>query len=350
MLLLESAAAVMRGGQKIHITMIDLKASAMARFIVMFELLLRYFLACIMHRNDKDAGQWYVLMLSYLFAGFVLPPEVDEKLRDIIVGLAKSLEEDPGKPIHESLYVHPSAVPEIIRHLKSWSQVAEGVYTKTVRAAGMRHTAEIKMETGRVSRGNKKAFANWNDDCKVFDQFGIILPPKRFLVKIEPALDKVISNFLAKPRSPNAIKAVDDYLDGNWKPNMTLFDMDWELARKSTTEYLGADLDDFVQLNCDAPALAAKLLGSDEEEFNPNGKSVIDWIQEFFSSVGKSMHVVVGGNTTIEMMVGEMSDFMDRLAHDALPHRRADASKAKGGQGPSKFPKVYDCIHLSNIP
>ena len=348
--LVTTSLAIVQHGRKIHITMIDLKAPAMARMIVMFELLLLYSTAYAMYRSDKDAGQWYVLMLSYVFAGTVVPPEVDEKLRDIIAGVAKALEENPETPIHSSIYVQPNAIPDIIRHLKSWSQSSEGSHpASAVRAAGMRRTGTTKFETDQISSGKKKSFATWLDDCKVFNQFGIVLPPRRFMVKIEPGLDKVISSYLANPKSPNAIKAVDDYLDANWKANTTLFDMDWEAARQKTTEYLGPDLPIYPQLVCDAPYMAATLQGEDPGKFNPKGKSVSEWVQEFFLCIGQCMPGIITGKATIEMIVGEMSDFMDRLAHDALPHRQTNAPNVDG-QDPSEFPKVYDFVHLSNIP
>lgn len=46
---------------------------------------------------------------------------------------------------------------------------------------------------------------------------------------------------------------------------------------------------------------------------------------------------------TIELIIGDMVDVMDRIRYDILDHRM--------GMSVSKqYPKVYERIHLSNIP
>lgn len=48
----------------------------------------------------------------------------------------------------------------------------------------------------------------------------------------------------------------------------------------------------------------------------------------------------------VEVLVGEMTDVMERMRWNCLEER----SKPAGGIDPSNFPRTYDRIHMSNIP
>lgn len=59
--------------------------------------------------------------------------------------------------------------------------------------------------------------------------------------------------------------------------------------------------------------------------------------------------ITLGEKLTIEALVGEMTDVMERIRYDALDHRSL-APRNKKDSDPRKFPKTFDRIHMSNIP
>lgn len=71
-------------------------------------------------------------------------------------------------------------------------------------------------------------------DAMVSDQLPIIPPPSAFLRRCEPPLGQLLGSF--KPKRRKSVKAVEKYIDGNWKTNMTLLHMRWEAKKEWNTD------------------------------------------------------------------------------------------------------------------
>lgn len=74
-------------------------------------------------------------------------------------------------------------------------------------------------------------------------------------------------------------------------------------------------------------------------------KGVLDTVSKFFEMASFSL-VMFSGRMKIEVLSGEMNDVLERIHYDCLEAR----SRPSGGVDPSKFPRKYDRIHMSNIP
>jgi hypothetical protein len=48
----------------------------------------------------------------------------------------------------------------------------------------------------------------------------------------------------------------------------------------------------------------------------------------------------------VELVAGEMNDCLERLQHDAWTTR----GEKQGKLDPSRFPRTYNRVHMSNIP
>lgn len=85
------------------------------------------------------------------------------------------------------------------------------------------------------------------------------------------------------------------------------------------------------------------------ERFTPGIKgAVIKAMGTYFDAISAIM-IMYTGRLHIEIIHGEMTDFMEHLRHDALEHRFVGPTQ-EHAVDPRTLPKTYDFIHLSNIP
>lgn len=340
------------GGRKayksIHFTLLDIKAPALARTLIMFELLMEY---CILKARDpsEDTGNMVLLAMSYIYAGQILPPLVYEKLQEIIERLIMGLKEDTEEPLFPWLFVESSSKTQILRHLRHWQQPPTGKFrTENVRKAVVeniqslreRHTMMFGEDSSRPDD-----MPGTTQDSDLFDEFAFIPPPKRYMAKFEPELLKILSRHLDE--TDGAADALQQYLDENWKSNITAFDMDWDATRHIPVGTKATR--DIATLNSNPFHLAKDITMPMGGHHMFDKDNLIEVLNGVFSFLGRaSIELQYAGHMTMEIIVTEMSDFMERLRYDALPHRKLGASGK--GLNPSSFPRTFDRIHLSNIP
>jgi len=79
--------------------------------------------------------------------------------------------------------------------------------------------------------------------------------------------------------------------------------------------------------------------------FTVKNAGVLENVRGFLKLVSFSLDQL-NGRLMIETLAGEMTDIIEWLRWDCLDVR----SELVVGVDPSKFPRVYDRIHMSNIP
>ncbi len=172
-------------------------------------------------------------------------------------------------------------------------------------------------------------------DRKSFDELGVLLPSKEFAERRGPSLVALLEKYHAG--SKDATKALDAHINANWFTNLTLIDFDHVEAT-----WGGAPVPDerkVPSIETDPLELASALPPTAMEG------GVLDMVGSFFESVS-AMVVRLSGRLMIEALVGEMTDVLDRIRWGCL----GDRSQPCGDIDPSKFPRIYDRIHMSNIP
>jgi hypothetical protein len=63
-------------------------------------------------------------------------------------------------------------------------------------------------------------------DTKSLMELGVLFPPKEYIYRREPALVDVLAQY----KKGNQ-QQMTDYIDVNWKLNITLFDLDFETVK-----------------------------------------------------------------------------------------------------------------------
>ncbi|CAH0025110.1 unnamed protein product [Clonostachys rhizophaga] len=162
---------------------------------------------------------------------------------------------------------------------------------------------DLEPESDKVPPGCGKH----GPDTQSFDDIHIILPPAHLMQKHEPRLAEIHNAYRKKKTKKNR-NVLGDYLDSNWKPNVTVIDLEFQRKR----------------------------------EDRATGQPDISWspyqiASELYSSFPPQ---------AVQLVLGEMNDVLERLRYGLL---RLDQKPVKK-LDPSKFPDTFDNIDLSNIP
>ncbi|KAI1453780.1 hypothetical protein F4805DRAFT_478149 [Annulohypoxylon moriforme] len=288
-----------KGAQKLHITMLDHKAAAIARDLIFFSLI---------HEANTDQGSkdTVLLSLSYLYSSPIIPPFAWEKLQDTIGKLLDKLE-SRQQPI-EWIYL---TMPQtgVVRALKHWQ-------------TGLATYATPQMRRATLQRENNQDFYD----------YAVVFPPEVVLSKFEPELSSLLASRRDSDRRTQ--KQIGKYLDKHWKVNATLIDMDWQ-ARQAPGSQSYMENEPFSIID-NLTMQSSKLKVSD-----PSSRCLLQHAADFFERVGLSI-LQLRERLTMEVILGDMADVLERIRYGFL--NRAVPSTT------TEWPEKYHIIHMSNTP
>lgn len=115
-----------------------------------------------------------------------------------------------------------------------------------------------------------------------------------------------------------AVKALESYLDA--KPYVHFDPLD---TVESLRSHLGIGMNDVYE-----------------------DENAIGLIVTFFDLLTDALRLPGGPKMTVEIVLGEITDFMDRLRYNCLEFR---PEATEDGFDTSKFPRAYERIHLNNV-
>ncbi|KAH8655855.1 hypothetical protein BX600DRAFT_515543 [Xylariales sp. PMI_506] len=314
---------------KIHITVVDHNPAVLARMLVVFDIMVRYGIMKGMKTPHSEDG---LIILAYIYSCQFIPPFVAEKLQQHIRTLIQGVEE--GSHMLPFLHLSAEARPQIVHVLKQWAQpLGEPFSVHNVRAC-------VKPVHDKTTKAAAQHFGieqpSWvtSIDSKSFDELMVLLPPDDFVKRREPALQPLAAVYKGAGRGKH--KALRDYIDANWKVNITLFDLDFLSLQPGRDRFTQLEFSPFDVIE-----------GFSEARLKDSGSAIDQMGEPFDYFVIGTLNL--GDRLVIEAVVGEMTDFMDRARHNGLNHRNNTSSKTKE-HDPAKFPVKYDRIHMSNIP
>ncbi|KAK3989044.1 tetratricopeptide [Cladorrhinum sp. PSN332] len=316
----------------VHFTVLDLKPASIARTLLFLEMFGTYQMLKLQKvPGCEDAPK----IMAYVYATSTIPAAVNAKIQQHIETLITGLESE-DESLFEWLFVDPATRKKVVYVLKQWqiplADQASYFRTKTVR----RVVRERLRGQGNVSFGplpKEPPPKGMETDREVFDELAVLLPDRDFAERRDPELVPLMMAYEKNAR--NAAKALGDYIDENWVTNPTLVDIDF--TRASARE--------FVMDEDKIPHLDEDLLKVVTDLTEATGKSALHSLGTFFDVVSMSV-LVLSKRIRVEVLVGEMSEVMERIRRNCLDSR----SRPCGGIDPSEFPKTYDRIHMSNIP
>lgn len=158
-------------------------------------------------------------------------------------------------------------------------------------------------------------------EAESFLQTGAHWLPSKLTKRFEPELETILANGVQGKPNPRA----KEYIARHWKVNPTMLDFDWHRDCHATLDgifcYDPYRTIEHFHLGSQAPANATRLC----EFFYP-----------FFEKAALAI-LELRGRVTIECLHGDMTILMDQIRYGLL-ERKKDS------------PKLYDTVHMTNIP
>ncbi|CAJ2505394.1 Uu.00g127880.m01.CDS01 [Anthostomella pinea] len=240
-------------------------------------------------------------------------------------------------------HIPPQHMPEVCKVLRTWQREPEDWYsTKRIRKLVSKDNRTQSSNQQSIFGKLDQRFPECQEDHQLFKIFSVILPTPEDLKKNEPELLELLKDY--RQKKDGSKEAISHYLDENWKPNVTLVDVDWETKREDTkrTPDMGFD-----------PTDVAATLSDQFKSMplpSPDGRSkkcIMDYIGYFFEFTTLSV-ASLKKQIMIEIGLGEMADYMERIRYDAFETARG--SSATNSAEASRWPRKYHVIHMSNVP
>ena len=315
--------------KRFHFTLLDLKAAAIAKILIMLHLL------------DQTHDTEALACVVYVYGSLIMPGFAYNRLQQTIIALMQKLRK--GAPLASWIYVSKDQRNAILRHLDAWKENLHGKYdTRKFRERGViiaRDKHIDRIATLGPSEVRYLPFCQHDD--ALFWTYGIVMPDDKTLLKHERELAELVKD-LDWPSEglPVADQKALEIIDATWKPNVTLVDIDWDTVRD------GGNSKDIPDFCFDSPDVAQKLFNPDEDTARElRVKSFWGWFTMFFSHVSKSIKDI-RSRTCVELVVGEMNECLERLRYDAWSTR----GEKQGKLDPALFPRTYNRVQMSNIP
>ena len=120
-----------------------------------------------------------------------------------------------------------------------------------------------------------------------------------------------------------------DYIATHWRVNPTLLDLEWHRD-------CGVSIDGTLQFN---PYHAIGLLVERADlkiRIPARSDRLFDFLSPFFLETARAIREL-HGRLTIKFLLGEMTELMEQLRYSLIDR-------------PKGFPKLYNRVHMSNIP
>ncbi|KAH6889592.1 hypothetical protein BKA70DRAFT_1329294 [Coprinopsis sp. MPI-PUGE-AT-0042] len=327
----------------LHLTLLDIHPSVIAKLLVMLELMKQ-----AQDAKGNEQSEIFMSLVS-LYRSMLMPKYCAKRLKTTIKSLSEKLDaqsqalssENPVK-LAQWLSLSRESIPAVSRSLQHWCELDGKSSEEFVQSAADVNGAMLRMmmdrmtmarDDGPFKRSAKDPFDDPEFEKKIYKRLRILLPPKELLDR-HPMIKQLI---LDPQVTEKALRLAKEEVFGRMGAQFDAFrrfkiDQD-ELRRndisgsiKGYPEYPGHPYDNiesFYNLAHDI-APSAKI-----------GRSIYKILRSFFGSVSKGLHAMKN-NFTIECVVENLFGGLPRLF----------VSQDR----PSGYPKKYTRMFLSNIP
>ncbi|KAI2783149.1 hypothetical protein F4815DRAFT_381571 [Daldinia loculata] len=314
-----------KGSQKLHITMLDHKPIVIARDLIFFSMLQEV-------GTNQDSKDMTLLSLSYVYCAQIIPPFAWGELQRTINRLLDRLEKKQQPT--DMVYLPIQQMDKVMDVLKSWQNELTTMYKPSQIHRNMAGNAAMGEE-------EEKIFPKFNVDQRTFNDFSVLFPPEAMLPILQPGLSTLFADYQAGKQG--AQKHVSSYLNKQWKVNVTLLDAKLQ-ARIAESEALAV-------MEKHPFDIISSTVGKLSELHAPGGSMYcLKHMMDFFEKVSLSL-LQLQDRVTIEMIVGDMADVLERIRYDVLdrPKQRGDV---RDSHSPITvdWPVRYHSIHMNNVP
>ncbi|KDR74925.1 hypothetical protein GALMADRAFT_269119 [Galerina marginata CBS 339.88] len=317
---------------KVHMLLVDIHPAALARVVLIFELLWQILLS----ENSIERLELKAT-LFFLYLSVVMP----EYCHKIIVNSARVLATDLRNKTHrlsDWIHLNEKSLPRVVEVLEYWSTALPKStqilikMQKNQRSIGNGDELYAGIRFAANSGTYSVTFDDPNMEHAVYDAVKILLPPKPLLSR-HPALCRLVDS--NKNFTPAARAAASQEIERSWHPNPTFFDKhSTENPNSNFSKHHGYPVIPlFPQRTlASANSLNIRFGGRMRRIY---GKSAFGIMSTFFDLVASSMQAL---KPTIEVVLADVITVIPRLVSGELGHR------------PDDFPSQFIRMWLSNVP
>jgi hypothetical protein len=303
-----------------QITVNDIKAHVIARNLVIWLLLDE------LAKNNEQSLE-VISAVYFIFSAPIMPTGAYSWLQNTISKAITVLETGTGMP---SWVVVPSSDHRaVVQALQSWKDEAPQLYsnlffvTEILRA--MRSPEPFSMNEFRVP-------ASCRGEVECYRRTLALRPPSALMHKDEPDLEELFRTFDNKDSS--AASKVQAYIEANWKPNVTMFDVEWEKVGKY-----------FRDNRPDVWRFPDQLFYASHLPRPEHATGIFDYVGNFFGFTLSALKTLEG-RIEVRTSVGDITQVLESFRLDSAESRGPLADEREEDLTGRKF----DRIHLSNIP
>jgi hypothetical protein len=304
-----------------RITVNDIKPHAIARNLVIWLLLDE------LANNDEQSLE-IINAVFFIFSAAIMPAGAYGWLQNTIIKAITALDTGIGMP--SWVKIPSSDHRPILLVLQSWKDEAPQLYSNSFFVAeilcAMQSDEAFSMDEYRVPE-------ECRGEVECYRRTLALRPPRALMRKDEPELEKLFRSFDTK-KSSSAASKVQAYIEANWKPNVTIFDVKWEKVGK----YFRDNRPDVWRFP-DQLFLVSRL---------PRPKHAIgifDYIGDFFGFTLSALKTLKG-RVEVCTSVGDITQVLESFRHGPKEPIRLLSEEEQNDLTWRKF----DRIHLSNIP
>ncbi|KAJ3954397.1 hypothetical protein N0V92_009090 [Colletotrichum tropicale] len=327
-----------------YFTIIDINAAALARTLIMFDMGFRY---AAMKTQKMPRIEDALTVMSYMFSSAFMPSFAAEKMLEHIRTVIDELEEQGdgvGSDFLGMLYLPRETRMQVVRKLKQWAEpLGEKYARKRLRPLMMKNLEIEKFRRSMMLNFDAAKVPYENRSDQEFNELGVVFGNQVFIRRREPELLPLLDAFRSGQQDSTA--ELLKYIDTHWVVNPTVLDMDYQPRREQeirASQGLSEVPPGFDWNPAEMIKSLRSFLSTESEEH------VLKIVSEYFEHFSLAM-MTLHSRIKIEVIAGEMADVLDRIRHGNLEHRLQRPNDVEAVD-PTRFPREYDRIHMSNIP
>jgi len=299
---------------KYHITINDINRHSIARLVIYFQIL--NYMAKAEAQGRHQEKDTLLATFYYLFGSVAMPSSISDQVHAVICKLVDLLQNgETVKGVDIS-----SCRTSILKALYSWRDVAPTYYPVS---KFLEHHTE-----SQITSELKEVEEEW----KLFRTTGAILTPNS--LKNEKKLRDLVKKMQISPSAANKT-ALQSYLAENWKPNVTIMDLDWIRDEISNLAAMWNPFSLGLSFYNDGCKDEAKIAMKKPKVIS---KHLFDHVSPFYEAVYKAWKQLSdSGSVKVEGIVGDFLAVSENIQHEM-------------DDRPCEYPRQFDRIHMSNIP
>ena len=306
--------------RRYHFTINDIKAGALSRNLIVLELLAR-----LGEATDDGVKAQLQTTLFFVYIGAVMPSHVYERLQAAITQVIHALKSNDELPAEVKLGTNCKAT--LIQCLKSWQGEVDSLCTtaEAIQRVRSHNNQTVGIEGAKESLKTGQIDPRCREELQSFLGTGAHWPPIKCTAEFEPELATLLNETPVGKHSGKVRK----YIATHWRVNPTLLDLEWHRDCRGSA-------DGTLQFN---PYEAVDhLVGRADLKIMIPARSdrLLDFLSPFFLEAAKAIKEL-HGRLTIECLLGDMTEALEQI-------RYSFTDRPKG------FPKLYNRVHMTNIP